>query len=90
MSRTEILLELSYAEQKTPSRDELKKKIAADLKADEKLIVVKKISPSFGVTKTTAAIYQYKTEEDLKKIEPKPKEKKKPQEKETPKEESPK
>ena len=90
--RTEIMADIT-GEKATPSKDELKKKCASILKADEKLIVVKKITTSFGSTNAKAVLYQYKDEKKLKSIEPKEKKKEEKKEgeaeekKEAPKEE---
>jgi ribosomal protein S24E len=57
----------------TPSNQELKKKCASILGADEKLVVVKKVETFFGSTGSKATVYQYKDEEKLKSIEPREK-----------------
>lgn len=76
LSRVEIEAEASFLNEPIPKREDVKKKILAVEKADEKLIVIKKIVPSFGVGKAKVLVYIYKSEDELKKIEPKKKEKK--------------
>jgi|TARA_B100001971_G_C18201828_1_gene545096 ribosomal protein S24E len=72
--RTEIMADIT-GEKATPSKVELKKKCASILKADEKLIVIKKITTTFGSTNAKAELYQYKDEKKLKSIEHKEKKK---------------
>ena len=59
----------------TPSNDNVRKAIASELKADEKLVIVKHIYTSFGSSEASIEAYVYNTEEDLKRIEPKQKKK---------------
>lgn len=75
LSRVEYSIDVAF-DKATPSKWDLRKKISAELNIDEKLIVVKKISTEFGEVKARATAYSYFSEEDLKNIEPKPKEKK--------------
>ena len=86
LSRTEIKAELIF-ESATPSRDEFKKAIAAQLKTDEKLTIVKNIYTRFGESKADALIYIYLSKEEMEKIEPRKKEKRKSEPNKTPKEE---
>jgi len=76
MSRTELEGSISFTG-KTPSADEVKKKIAEMKKAKEELVVVKNISTHFGeqTASLSAVVYTDKKKMDL--IEPKKKEKKK-------------
>ncbi|HZX45070.1 MAG TPA: hypothetical protein VFF28_05300 [Candidatus Nanoarchaeia archaeon] len=75
LSRTEITAEAAFFGFPTPSKQEIVKKIAGSEKADEKLIVIKKIENRFGNGKAKVSVYVYKTEEDLEKTEPKKKDK---------------
>jgi microtubule-associated protein 1 len=90
LSRTSIKADVTF-KGVTPSKEELKKQIASLLKADEKLVVVKNVRTFFGKEEAEVAAYQYESEEDLKKIEPKKKAAKekapKEEKKEPPKEE---
>ena len=104
LSRTEIKAQAAYTEA-VPSKESIKKSLASQLKADEKLIVVKHIFPKFKIGIADVLAYHYISEEDMKKIEKEkkkkgkkpedgkeaPKEDKKPEEKpkEEPKEEKP-
>lgn len=73
--RTVINAELDY-DKVTPSNDEVKKKLAAVVSADESLVVVKKIANKYGLRKAIVTAYVYNNAEGLKKIEPRPKVKK--------------
>ncbi|MBL7054449.1 hypothetical protein ISS05_01690 [Candidatus Woesearchaeota archaeon] len=86
-SRIQLTGELDF-EAATPSYKEVKKKIASSLSCDEKLIVIRHIYTKFGIRKADFLAYLYNKEEDMKKIEPKKKEKKgaKPEEEEKPEE----
>ncbi len=73
LSRIEIKAAAEFFNEPTPKKEDIKKKIVSMEKADEKLVVVKNISTDFGAAKANVLIYIYKTEDDLKKIEPKKK-----------------
>jgi len=91
LSRTEIEAEASFFNEPTPKKEDIKKKISSMEKADEKLVVVKNVYGNFGAGKASVLAYVYKSEDKLKKIEPKKKEKKEATEgaaKEAPKEEA--
>jgi ribosomal protein S24E len=81
LSRTEIQAESSFFNESTPKKEDIKKKISTMEKADEKLVVIKNICNDFGTGKADVLTYVYKSEEELKKTEPKKKEKKEPKEK---------
>ncbi len=68
LSRKDYLIEMDY-ESATPSKDEVKKKLAAHLHHDESLIVLKHIYPRFGEKIADIIAYAYKDAESLKKIE---------------------
>ena len=98
LSRTNIKASISF-EAQTPSTEDVKKQLASAAKKDEKLVVIKKIATHYGSREADVDAYIYTSEEEMKKIEPKPKEKKekapKPEKpavapKEAPKEEAPK
>lgn len=76
LSRLEIEAEAGFLNEPIPKKEHIKKKILAVEKADEKLIVIKKVVSSFGVGKAKVLAYIYKSEDELKRIEPKKKEKK--------------
>lgn len=92
LSRIEVIGKLEF-KGPTPSEADVKKQLSAELKVGEELIVIKKISTHFGSESADLFAYSYLNKEDLKKIEPKPKEKKakpgapKEEKKEAPKEE---
>jgi len=77
LSRKEIEAEVIFDKKATPSKENIKKELAKQLKAEEKLVVVKSIDGSYGSNQAKVTAYQYINEEDMKAIEPKPKEAKK-------------
>lgn len=88
LSRTEIKAEAVFFGEPTPKKDDIKKKVSSIEKSNENLVVIKKIHNDFGAAKSNILAYIYKSEEDLKKIEPKKKSIKNVEEKkEAPKEE---
>ena len=70
LSRMEITLEIDFVNEPTPKKEDIKKKIAASEKADEKLVVVKSMETSFSSGKADVIVHIYKSEEELKKTEP--------------------
>lgn len=74
LSRIEMELEAVFFNAATPKREDIKKSIATTQKIDEKLVVVKKIYGNFGAGKASVLVYIYKSEDELKKIEPRKKE----------------
>lgn len=83
LARTKVEAEVIF-EKATPSREEIKNKLATDLGKDKKLIVVKAIYTIRGLKKATNLSYVYENEEALKRIEV---EKKKSEDKKEDKEE---
>ena len=57
---------------KTPSRKELREKIAALVGADEKKLVVDRLVTSYGSTGVSGTVRVYKDEKDLRELEIKP------------------
>ena len=68
LARTKVEADVIF-EKATPSREEIKNKLAADLGKDGKLIVVKAIYTTRGLKKATNLSYVYENEEALKRIE---------------------
>jgi small subunit ribosomal protein S24e len=68
LERTELVGEVGF-EAVTPSRVEVRKKMASALNIAEELIVVTEIMPTFGERKAKLAVNIYKTKEALQKIE---------------------
>ncbi len=68
LSRTKVEAEIVF-EKATPSREEIKGKLAKNLGKDEKLIVVKGIYTLYGLKKAKNIAYIYENEEFLKRIE---------------------
>ena len=70
LSRTELEGVISF-DASTPSRAEVRKKLADALKTDETLIAVKTIATSYGERSAKLSANIYKTKEDLEKFESK-------------------
>jgi ribosomal protein S24E len=68
LPRTEYVFNAKY-EQSTPSRAELKSKIASKLKSKEELTVVKKINNHYGDKEVRVEVYVYNDEKALNEIE---------------------
>lgn len=73
LSRVEIKAQVSFVNAPTPKKEDVRKKIISIEKADEKLVVIKKIENTFGVGGINVLAYIYNSAEELAKIEPKPK-----------------
>ena len=69
LSRKRITYEVEHTDAATPKKDDIKKRIAQDLKIDEGLIIVKHIYPHFGVEKAKVIVNAYKDKKDLDKFE---------------------
>jgi len=91
IDRTELIAEFPHIGKPTPKASEIKKAVVAELKADENLVVIKKIDTQYGEGTSTIKAFAYNTLEELKKLEKyeEPKKEEKPaepeKEKETPK-----
>ena len=70
LSRREIVMEASFGG-KTPSRQDMRKDIAANLKAKEELVIINNIDTEFGYRKAKVLVHVYKKKEDLEAVEPK-------------------
>jgi small subunit ribosomal protein S24e len=68
LERTELIGEIGF-EAVTPSRVDVRKKMATALNVSEDLIVVTKITPMFGERKAKLAVNLYKKKECLQKCE---------------------
>ncbi|MCF7860739.1 hypothetical protein K9M79_00715 [Candidatus Woesearchaeota archaeon] len=68
LNRKELIAEIIF-DAKTPSRAQLVDKVAEAVKADRKLIIVKKIDMKFGQRKATITIRIYKNKELLDRYE---------------------
>lgn len=70
LNRTEIEAEITHFKEPTPTRKQVKEKLAAMLSVNANLIVIHKLEQTFGsLTKCSAAAY--KNKEDLEKVEKK-------------------
>ncbi len=70
LNRTEIEAAVLHAKEPTPKRGEMRKLLAAQLGAEESLLVIRKFSTKLSAAgKLTAMLY--KSKEDLQKTEPK-------------------
>ncbi len=68
--REEIDAVLIHVAKPTPTRCEVKERIAQMLGVNKKLVVVTKLLTEYGIGKTHARIHVYKDYERLKKLEP--------------------
>ena len=75
LSRTMVKADLEF-DKATPSYPEVTSLIAANLKADEKLVAIRHIYNSFGAKKAQVIAYIYADEAKKQIIEPKIKDKK--------------
>jgi len=75
LSRREISANITF-KGATPSKETIRKELASALKANEKLMIVKHVYSSFGSETAKVLVYQYASEEEMKKVEPKEKKKK--------------
>jgi ribosomal protein S24E len=66
--RKEIQATLTY-DAATPSTKDLHSQLASGLKVKPELLVVKHILPQFGTRVADVLVYQYESEEQLKKVE---------------------
>ena len=93
IDRTELLAEFPHIGKPTPKASEIKKVVAAELKADENLVIIKEIYTQYGEGTSKIKAYAYNNLEELKKlekyVEPKKEEKpaEQPKAEEAPKEE---
>lgn len=97
LPRKELEAVLKF-DQETPSRQSIKDEVAKKVKADEKLVIIKKIQTYFGVNEAKITAVVYDNEEAMKSLEfkkmiekhnkPEPKKEEKPAE-EAPKAETP-
>ncbi|MGB9674872.1 MAG: 30S ribosomal protein S24e [Nanopusillaceae archaeon] len=71
LNREEIIVKIDHKGEATPKREELKKKIAAMIGKDEKLVVVEKILTYYGKQESKAFVHVYENENDMMKLEPK-------------------
>jgi ribosomal protein S24E len=70
LARKEVAGSIMFEEKATPSNDNVRKAIAAELKVDEKVVVVKHIYTAYGSSEAKVEAYVYNDEESLKKMEP--------------------
>lgn len=68
LPRTEYVYHVKF-DQSTPSRQELKEKVAKDTKSTTELTVVKKIENHYGEKEAKVTVFVYQNEEALQQIE---------------------
>ena len=69
LSRKRITYEVEHIGAATPKKEDIKKRVAQDLKVDEGLIIIRHIYPHFGVEKAKVIVNVYKDKKDLDKFE---------------------
>jgi len=75
LGRTELVGSISFSGA-TPSYPQIRQVIASQFKVKEDVIAIKQVLTDFGASSASFTIYIYESVEQLKKIEPKLKEKK--------------
>ncbi len=70
LHRIEVKFEVSHPKSKTPSRDDVRNLLAANLNADKSRVILDKIETPFGSTLSRGFAKIYDSVEDAKKIEP--------------------
>ena len=70
LNRTEIEAEIEHSGKPTPSRADIREKLAAMLSADKNLIIIQNLKQDFG-SKTKFTAMLYKSKDDLEKAEQK-------------------
>jgi len=83
MHRKRVVYLLEHPEGSTPRKDDVKSRVAKDLKVDESLVVLRHIYPHFGVEKAKVIAHIYEKKEDLTRFETINKRKKKDDKKES-------
>ena len=69
LSRQDVRLDIAF-EQQTPSRLELRKELAKNLKADEACLVITQVTTTFGFRTAKGTAHLYKDAESLARHEP--------------------
>ncbi len=69
LSRKRIIYEVEHTGAATPKKEDIKKRVAQDLRVDEGLIIIRHIYPHFGVEKAKVIVNVYKDKKDLEKFE---------------------
>ncbi len=70
LHRVEVKFEISHPKSATPSRDEVRNLLAANLNADKSRVVLDKIITPFGSMVSEGIAKIYDSVEDAKKVEP--------------------
>ena len=70
LSRRELMFEASF-DAKTHSRQDFRKSIAENLKANEELVIIKNIDTEFGYRMAKVLVHVYKNKADIEAVEPK-------------------
>lgn len=71
LGRDELIFEFNIDKQSTISREEVKKQLIKNLKVDEKLLVINKISTKFKSDKSQVDVFIYKDSKILEDLTPK-------------------
>lgn len=69
LGRTQIEAEYEHVQQPTPKKDEVRKKVAAALQAEESRVAVKRIFPAYGGGKSKIIAVAYDTQEGFDAVE---------------------
>ncbi len=71
LNRKQIHFRIIHQKQATPTRAEIRKKIAAQFNADLEKVIISQLIPKYGQAFTVGYAKIYETLENLQKIEPK-------------------
>ncbi|MBU0929663.1 MAG: 30S ribosomal protein S24e [Nanoarchaeota archaeon] len=71
LNRKRVTLDLEHLNSKTPSREEIKKKLSAILKSPEDLVAIRHVYTKFGQGESKVIAHVYNKKEDLDYLEKK-------------------
>lgn len=69
LNRKRVAFEVDHSKKETPSRIDLKKKIAENLKVDKSLISIRHVYTKYGKDSSKVIVHVYETEKDLNSLE---------------------
>lgn len=70
LHRVEVRFEVIHPKEKTPTRDDIRNMLAANLNADKKRVILDSMYTKFGTPRTTGYAKIYETVEHAMRIEP--------------------
>jgi|ECHnycMinimDraft_1075156.scaffolds.fasta_scaffold00013_31 small subunit ribosomal protein S24e len=70
IGRREVKLRVFHVGMGTPSREEIRRSLSEAFSAKPNLVVVKKITGSYGTSVSNAVVFVYESEDQMRKVEP--------------------